>query len=97
MYGRGYVIEHCAAALRERQSEKLYRAYVTDALMAIANNTANYVIPGSGVVEYGAKMEKRWLEIIQEKPEASTEKTEDNRPSVEIAADIWTRIRGEKP
>ena len=36
--GRGYAVECCMAAFRRRQEERLYRAYVTDALKYIAEN-----------------------------------------------------------
>lgn len=94
LFGRGYVIEHCIAALKADNEEKAFKVYVTDALMAIADNTT-HLVGAEGVVDYGKKFEKRWADLItpQEQPE---EKPEDNRPSEEIAADIWERIRGHK-
>lgn len=73
---------------RKVRAEKVYRIYVTDTLKAIADNTAHYVVPGHGVVEYGNIINKRWLDVIDPPP---PQKEEDNRPAVEIAAEIWAR------
>ena len=53
--------------------------------MAIAENTAH-------LVKEGKYFKERWIDVITapEKPE----EPEDDRPSEEIAADIWKRIRG---
>lgn len=63
--------------------------YVTDALMAIADNTT-HLVGHTGVVDYGRTIKTRWIELLEAKPEPP----EDNRPSEEIASDIWERIRG---
>lgn len=89
MLGRGYLIEHCISTLKAINEEKAYRIYVTDALMAIADNTSHF-LGVNGMVDYGRTMSQRWIEVLNPPPE----KPEDNRPSDEIAADIWTRIRG---
>ena len=52
--GRGYVIDHCARVLVEEAVNRRYRAYVTDALMAISENTAR--------VAGGRRLTRRWLE-----------------------------------
>ena len=57
LYGRGYVVEHCVAAFMQEQEETRYRAYLTDALMAIAQNTANYA--------GGSAMNGRWYDAIK--------------------------------
>jgi len=36
MFGRGYVIDHCVSTHNSFMREKIYRAYVTDVLKAIA-------------------------------------------------------------
>ena len=58
--GRGYVIEHCAAALKAKSEQLLYRFYVTDALKAIAQNTAAFA------GEHGVGFRKRFAEIYEE-------------------------------
>lgn len=58
--------------------------------MAIADNTTHLVGSG-GVVDYGKTINRRWIEIFET---PKKEEPEDNRPSEEIAEDIWKRIRG---
>lgn len=95
MLGRGYAVECCAAAFRHRQEEKQYRAYLTDALNAIAGNTTRYVVPGVGIVEQGEKMGARWIEIADGNSKPKPEKEqEDTRTAREIADGIWARMRG---
>lgn len=65
---------------------------MTDVLQAIAENTTHLVGPG-GVVDYGRTMNKRWIDVISTISQPDDE-PEDNRPSEEIASDIWKRIRG---
>ncbi len=88
--GRGYVIEHCISTLKSNNETKSYRIYVTDALMAIAENTT-HLLGAQGVVDYGKTIKTRWIDTLKPAPE---EEPEDNRPSEEIASDIWQRIRG---
>lgn len=61
---------------RENEDEEttLYRAYVTDALRIVTENTAKQVSEG----QY---LSKRWIEII-------SPKAEDPRSGEEIAADV---------
>lgn len=40
--GRGYVVDYCITSLRNRNREKAFRIYVTDALKYIAENTAKF-------------------------------------------------------
>ncbi len=103
LYGRGYVIDHCIAAFSRKNKteakETIYRAYVTDALKVVAENTSHYLLPGKGAVDYGSAMTKRWIELANpellnskpKKPKAE----DDNRPCEIIAIDMWKRIRGE--
>lgn len=67
--GRGYVIDHCVASYTRRQKEKIYRVYITDALRAIVNNTAQFA--GNGLA-----INDRYIDIIEPKPkeELTTEK-----------------------
>lgn len=84
------MVEHCISSLKLNNEEKSYKAYVTDALMAIAENTTHLVGAG-GVVDYGRTLNSRWIDRLTPQPEVK----EDNRPSIEIASDIWNRIRGQ--
>lgn len=77
------MIDHVAAFFRKEQEEKRYRAYVTDALKALTENTTNRLIPGVGEVSYGAYMPTRWLKEAQE--------PEDTRTGDEIAEEIIRR------
>ena len=104
LYGRGYVIDHCIAALLRKQKkeakETLFRMYVTDALKVIAENTSHFLIRGVGAVDYGVTMSKRWVEMELPQPEEKKptrpNAEDDPRPCWEIATEMWTRIRGEK-
>jgi hypothetical protein len=91
--GRGYVIEHCVSSLKLKNEEKAYRTYVTDTLMAIAENTTHF-LGMNGVVDYGKTVKTRWIDILN--PPPKEDKSEDNRPADEIVSDIWSRIRGTK-
>lgn len=84
MYGRGYVIEHVAASFRKEQEEIRYKAYITDALKALTENTTHRMIPGVGVVDYGSYMQNRWYKAAQEEQK-------DTRTGDEIALDIISR------
>lgn len=95
LYGSGYVIDHCIAAFHAIQEEKGYRMYVTDALKAIAENSARYIVRGvSEPIEFGATMRSRWADLGEE-PVKKKDEPEDNRTCAEIAGDIWSRIRGD--
>lgn len=83
LYGRGYVIDHVASFFRREQEEKRYRAYVTDALKALTENTTHRLIPGIGEVSYGSYMPTRWLK--------ETQAPEDKRSGDEIAEEIIRR------
>ena len=87
------MIEYCISALKSNNEAKSYKIYVTDALMAIADNTTHFA-GMEGMVDYGRTVTKRWIDALNPPPEE--EKPEDNRPSTEIASDIWERIRGHK-
>lgn len=83
MYGRGYVLEHVASYFRREQEEIRYRAYVTDSLKALTENTTHRLIPGIGEVSYGSYMPKRWYN--------KEDHVEDKRTGDEIAEDIIRR------
>lgn len=84
------MIEHCISTLKLNNEKLMYQIYVTDALMAIAENTT-HLVGAQGVVDYGRTLKTRWYDQISAPKE---EEPEDNRPSEEIASDIWERIRG---
>ena len=92
------MIQHCIAAFELYSKEQLYRAYITDTLKAIADNTMQFIVPNVGAVEYGTKIQTRWIELERTIPtrEPEKEKVEDTRSCSEIANDMWTRIRGDK-
>lgn len=83
------MIEHCISTLKLLNEEKSFKVYVTDALMAIADNTT-HIVGSQGVVDYGKTINQRWIDILNPPPQ----EPEDTRPSEEIASDIWERIRG---
>lgn len=85
------MIEHCISSLKLNREKKIYQIYLTDALKAIAENTT-HLVGSQGVVDYGTRIQSRWIEILDPPPPPPPE---DDRPSDEIAADIWSRIRGQ--
>ena len=42
LLGAGYVVDYCISRYKHKQEEKQFRVYITDALMTIANNVANF-------------------------------------------------------
>ena len=89
LYGKGYVIDHCASVYLERREERLYRIYVTDALKAIAENTTHY-LGADDMFDYGASLSLRWIEALEPQQE---EEIIDDRSCEEVAHSIWERIR----
>ena len=69
--------------------------YVTDALKAITENTTHFLIPGVGAADYGTSLRMRYADLLDPTPK-EPEAPEDTRSAKEIAADMWTRIRGKK-
>lgn len=62
--------------------------------MMIADNTTHFVTP-KGMEDYGKTFKQRWIDLIAPKDnKQEEEQKEDDRPSEEIAEDIWARIRG---
>lgn len=57
LMGAGYVVEYCISRFQQKQEEKQYRAYMTDVLMAVNNNLANFV-GGTVILERFADMGK---------------------------------------
>lgn len=52
--GRDYIIQHVHGYMADKLDERRYRAYVTDAMMAIAENTARF--------NGGSQMSGRWYD-----------------------------------
>ena len=89
LYGRSYVVEHCVSERLKQDKEKLYRAYVTDALKIIAENTTHYQ-GAEEMFDYGSTLNARWIDVLEPQKEEPT----DDRSCEEIVDDIWERIRG---
>lgn len=62
--------------------------------MAISENATHYLAPNGQMVDYGKSFKKRWIDFISKPIMKEEKQEEDNRPSEEIAQDIWKRIRG---
>lgn len=87
LFGIDYVIDHVIAEIKRQDEEKAYKIYVTDALRAIANNSAQAAVEQRSYTS----LTKRWAEIIEPQEEPQ-EIEEDTRSCEEITADIWKRI-----
>ena len=98
LLGADYLIAHIVHAANAERDRDQYRAYVTDALMAIADNTHNHVVytkSGAEVAEIGGKLTKSWAEIRRPaKAEPDAKPVEDNRTVEEIIDHIWGSIEG---
>ena len=75
LYGREYVIDHVLSFWKQEQKERKYRAYVTDALRLIGENTAK--------LSAGSYLVSRWVE--------SNETKETPKSGDDIAKDIINR------
>lgn len=76
--------------------QTVYRAYITDALKSISENTTRYAVPGVGIVEHGLTMPKRWVDLQMLHMRGGNAKPEkDDRSAHEIAEAMWSRIRGD--
>lgn len=71
------MIDFCVAAFSKDEEEKVYRAYLTDALMAISHNTAGFAAEGQVMTQRFAEL-AGWVEV-------------DTRTGDEIAADVIRR------
>jgi len=69
------------------------RAYITDALKVIVENTSKAPVLGVGIVDYGTILSNSWYDLIQ--PKEKEEIPKDTRSCQEITQDIFKRIRGE--
>lgn len=75
--GRGYVIDHCVARLKQIAEHEAYQVYVTDALKAIADNTGR-------LVKEGFTMSKRFADFISDSPEGEVEPADAEKKGQEI-------------
>lgn len=80
------MIDHVAAFFRKDQEELRFRAYLTDAIKALTENTTHYIIPGiQDAISYGAYMPERWIDGVK------TWEKEDTRTGDEVAEDVIRR------
>ena len=73
MFGTDYIAQHVIQAYQQEQKEFAYRAYMSDALKLITENTAKYA--------RGSHLTKRYADIVTQKPA-------DTRTGAEIARDV---------
>lgn len=69
------MIDYCVSAFFKRQEEKIYRVYITDALKAICENTANFA--GGSVIK------SRYYDLI-DRPHKQEEEKSDEEKAQEI-------------
>ena len=88
LFGADYVIDHILIEIKRLNEEKLYKIYVSDALHAIVNNSAQVAVEQRSYIS----LQKRWADIIdlREKPKI----VDDQKTCKEIVTDIWKRIKG---
>ena len=76
MLGADYLIDHCIKELRERMAEKVYREYLTDAIMNIGETAAK---------AFGGRyLQVRYADLIGED-------SEDGATADEIVLDVMRR------
>lgn len=74
-FGDEYIMQYMLLRYRNESKEKVYKAYVTDTLKVIAENTARYA--------GGSTIKKRYIDISEEeknepqKPQKSAEKVKN--------------------
>ncbi len=81
------MFDHISAYFRKEQEEILYRAYVTECLRILTENTMHRLIQGVGEIDYGSYMKQSWYDL---KAKQSKER-EDTRSVDEIASDLMSR------
>ena len=76
LFGDEYIMQYMLSRYRSESKEKVYKAYVTDTLKVIAENTARYA--------GGSTIKKRFIDISEEeknepkKPQESAEKVKSD-------------------
>lgn len=82
---------------KQEVEELAFKTYISDSLMAIANNTTHFFTLKDGIIDYGTRLNKRFIEYFNLENETELEREEENkdlRSADEIASDMWNRIRG---
>lgn len=80
LFGSGYIIEHCVAALSDMSEQKAFEAYVTDNLQLIAENTAR-------AVDQGRYIKQRYIDLTKKE-----KKKEETRTGDEIINDMKSKM-----
>lgn len=83
MLGKGYIIEHCIAYIKQKAEEELYKGYITDAFRAIANNTSH-------LREDGMEMTMSYAEIL------SGRETQNDKPEItgeQVISNMKNKLR----
>lgn len=84
-------MRYVEARLKNQQREETYRIYLTDALKAIADNTAHYV-GFDGLADCGVHLTCSYSEILHPVEEEPQEE-EDTRSTAEFVSDLWQRMK----
>lgn len=84
MFGSGYVVDHCMAALAEQGKEKRYKVYVTDTLQGIFELLYAYMTRKEAGIP-------RWIDL-EEKREKPAEKPQES--AEEIISRMKRKING---
>lgn len=88
------MIEHCISLFHKNQIEKIYRIYITDCLQAIAENTTHLMSLRQGVIDYGSKMQSRWMDLAYSDVEKLKKIDEFNAKTTDEVVDgIWNNIK----
>lgn len=98
LLGADYLINHVAEQINAERKADIYRAYISDTLKIISENTRFHLVytkDGAEFVEVGGKPEKHWLELANPQ-ESEPEPEEDTRTFTEIIDQVWGAIEGTK-
>ena len=75
------MIDHCLEALRAEAELRFYRAYVTDALMVLTENTARF--------NGGRRLTRRWADALGPRDDRSGDAV-----AADLIARAGLRVRG---
>ena len=89
LFGADYVIDHVMIEIKKYSEERSYKIYVSDALHAIVNNSAQVAVERRSYIS----LQKRWIDVVDSQKKSSEIK-EDTRSCKEIVDDMWKRIKG---
>lgn len=87
LFGADYVIDHVLIEIKRLNEEKSYKIYISDALHAVVNNSAQVAAEQRSYIS----IKKRWIDVIT--PQKHSQKVDDSRSCKEIVSDMWKRIR----